>query len=354
MVKLSIFKRFWSIFMARNKEYFRDRAALGWNFIFPFFIILGFAAMFQRGVHDEYKCGVIPPENPKAVNELFDKTLKNPIPQVSFLDFNDKNVAFEKLRIHKLDLILERGSWPIRYWLNDNSPNGIIVESLVLRAVYDPVHLAGKAVRQTVKGDRIDYIDWLFPGIIAMNMMFSSLYGVGYVIILYRKNGTLKRLKATPLTSFEYLAAQVVSRIFLVVFSSFAVYAGCALIFKFQCKGSYLDLIFIFTLGSTSVISLAMVIASRSSSEEFANGVVNIVAWPMMFFSEVWFSIEGSPGWVHTASQFFPLTHITEGMRRIMNQGADLGSLGFEITVLLLMTTVFMTVGSLLFKWTKD
>ncbi|MCP4106198.1 MAG: ABC transporter permease [Desulfobacteraceae bacterium] len=196
-----------------------------------------------------------------------------------------------------------------------------------------------------------DYIDWLFPGIIAMNMMFSSLYGVGYVIILYRKNGTLKRLKATPLTAFEYLAAQVVSRIFLVVFTSFVVYAGCALIFNFQCRGSYLDLIFIFTLGSASVISL--VIASRSSSEEFANGVVNIVAWPMMFLSEVWFSVEGSPEWVRTASQFFPLTHMTEGLRRIMNQGADIGELAFEVTVLL-MTTLFMTAGSFLFKWTKD
>ena len=36
-------------------------------------------------------------------------------------------------------------------------------------------------------------------------MMFSALWGVGYVVVRYRKNGVLKRLKATPLTAFEYL-----------------------------------------------------------------------------------------------------------------------------------------------------
>ena len=41
-------------------------------------------------------------------------------------------------------------------------------------------------------------------------MMFSCLFGVGYVIVRYRKSGVLKRLKATPLRAIEFLAAQVV------------------------------------------------------------------------------------------------------------------------------------------------
>ena len=62
------------------------------------------------------------------------------------------------------------------------------------------------ALKQAVKGSEIRYIDWMFPGILGMNMMFSALFGVGYVMVLYRKNGVLKRLKATPLTAFEYLS----------------------------------------------------------------------------------------------------------------------------------------------------
>jgi hypothetical protein len=42
-----------------------------------------------------------------------------------------------------------------------------------------------------------------------MNMMFSCLFGVGYVVLRYRKSGFLKRLHATPLTALEFLSAQV-------------------------------------------------------------------------------------------------------------------------------------------------
>jgi len=55
-----------------------------------------------------------------------------------------------------------------------------------------------KAEKKEVQGSAIRYIDWLFPGVLAMNMMFSALWGVGYVVVRYRKNGVLKRLKVTP------------------------------------------------------------------------------------------------------------------------------------------------------------
>ncbi len=187
-----------------------------------------------------------------------------------------------------------------------------------------------------------------------MNMMFSGLFGVGYVIVRYRKTGALKRFKATPLTPFEYLTAQVVSRMFLLLFTNVIVYAGCAMLFKFRCQGSYLDLIFLFSLGSVSVISLGLVVAARVSSEEFASGVLNMITWPMMFLSEVWFSLEGLTDWVHTFSQFFPLIHVTEGMRQIMNEGASIGDLGFQIMVLSMMSLIFMLIGSILFKWTNE
>ena len=215
-----------------------------------------------------------------------------------------------------------------------------------------PEDIADRVQKQTVSGQRIDYIDWLFPGIIAMNMMFSALFGVGYVVVRYRKNGVLKRFKATPLTAFEYLGAQVVSRMALLLMTNIIVYAGCAFLFGFTSEGSYLDLILLFSLGCASIIALGLVIAFRSSSEEFANGVLNFIAWPMMFLSEVWFSLEGTPEWIQKFSHVLPLTHVTEGMRRIIINGAGLTDLSYQIIILLGMTMLFMLVCSVLFKWT--
>lgn len=346
-------KRFLSVFHARNKEFYRDRAGLGWNFIFPFCIMLGFAAMFERGGHTQYKLGVIFPESRETAVVQIPESIKNR-DVFKILKFDDRELGFHKLRHHKIDLLFESGHNPVRYWIGDNSPKGEIAESLFLKTLYDPETLAEISVRAAVRGEQITYIDWLFPGILAMNMMFSALFGVGYIIVRYRKNGVLKRLKATPLKPLEYLSAQIASRMFVLLFSGTVLFVGCTAIFKFPCKGSHFDLALVFSLGGASIISLGLIIASRSGNEEVANGLLNMISWPMMFLSEVWFSIEGSPEWVRKFAEFLPLTHVTKSMRLIMHEGAGLSDLGYSIVSLSVMTVIFIAIGSALFKWTPE
>jgi ABC-2 type transport system permease protein len=171
--------------------------------------------------------------------------------------------------------------------------------------------------------------------------------------VRYRKNGVLKRLKATPLTAFEYLSAQMLSRIFLLMFTLAVVWVGCDLIFSFHVEGSYMDLAVVFFVGSLSLTALGLVIASRGTSEEFATGLLNFIAWPMMFLSEVWFSIEGAPHWVKSFANIFPLTHLLKAVRKIMNDGAGLIDVGPELTVLALMTLTFLAIGAWLFSWNR-
>ena len=137
-------------------------------------------------------------------------------------------------------------------------------------------------------------MDWLIPGILAMNMMFNALFGVGYTIVRYRKSGVLKRLKATPVKAFEFLAARIASRVLLIQVTSLGVYIGCNALVHFQMRGSYLLLFLYLSLGGLSMISLSTVVAARIRSEELAEGILNLLTWPMMLFSGVWFSLEGT------------------------------------------------------------
>src|SRR5581483_7076371 len=125
----------------------------------------------------------------------------------------------------------------------------------------------------TVTGRRIRYSDWLLPGLLAMNIMFGSMFGVGYVIVRYRKNGVLKRLKATPLSAFVFLAAQVTSRMLLMIVTSYMVLGGSMLLIGFRPAGSWLDLAIFLGVSATAMISLGLVVAARITSEEVADGV---------------------------------------------------------------------------------
>ena len=347
------FKRLWTIFKARNYEFFRDRSAFGWNFVFPFLLVGGFSLIFGGEGKTEFRVGLFPvAENAFHLkNAGLPPDFKN-IKYVEFIPFETFEVGIEKLKHHKIDFLLELGKPPHRYWLSSSSPKGYIVEK-VFNASFIPRQDRPPALKQEIQGREIRYVDWLFPGILAMNMMFSALWGVGYIVVRYRKNGVLKRLKATPLTPFEYLCAQTLSRIFLLMFTLIVVWVGCDLIFSFNVAGSYATLFFVFFLGGLSVTSLGLLIASRGTSEEFTSGILNFITWPMMFLSEVWFSIEGAPGWLKLFAKIFPLTHMLTAARQVMNDGAGLLSIIPEISILILMILLFLSLGAALFSWSK-
>jgi ABC-type multidrug transport system permease subunit len=327
-------QRFLAVFRARNKEFLRDRAALAWNFLFPILVIGGFAFAFSGNTLDIYKVGVY--GQPSATHDFFATDY------IEFIPVADLDAALTKVERHQLDMVVDIASR--RYWINDTSPRGYILERVL--------HGSSNQLRkQTVSGQEIRYVDWLIPGVLAMNMMFSALFGVGYVIVRYRKNGMLKRLKATPLSAFEFLAAQIASRLWLIMTTTIAVFLGTDYFIDFSMFGSYLDLFIVFTVGAVSLISLGMIVASRTASEEFAGGLLNLISWPMMFLSGVWFSLEGLHPALQKLALLLPLTHLIAGARAIMIDGAGLSAIAGHLLILIIMSGIFMIIGAYSFRW---
>jgi ABC-type polysaccharide/polyol phosphate export permease len=101
------------------------------------------------------------------------------------------------------------------------------------------------------------------------------------------------------------------------------------------------------------MIALSLLITSRVGSEELAGGLLNVISWPMMFLSGVWFSLEGTDPVVQVVADFFPLTHILSAARAIMIDGQGLSSLAYPLGILGLMTVVFLALGAWLFQWSE-
>ena len=351
------------MFVTRNIEFFRDRSAMGWNFMFPFLIVVGFGIMFADKDYTEYKVGVYLSAEHQTKKDaegyLVDVAALNIVQglksarYIRFVGFNDFNEALNRLKHHKIDFLVKNEDPSNRYWVTNDSPKGYVVEKIFQAGLVSQT-IENSALKQAIKGAEIRYIDWMFPGVLGMNMMFSALFGVGYMIVLYRKNGVLKRLKATPLTAFEYLAAQMLSRIFLLMFTIVIVWIGCDAIFSFQMEGSFIVLMIVFFVGGLSLTSIGLMFASRGISEEFTSGILNFIAWPMMFLSEVWFSIEGAPNWVKMFAKIFPLTHLLSAARKVMNDGAGLAQVTPEIIIMLLMSLTGLMIGAYLFTWSKN
>lgn len=332
-------RRFLAILTARNREFLRDRSAMAWNTVFPVLIVMSFAFAFTIDDGDLFKVGVL------AANEQDSDSQAGSfltIEHIHFFPVDELVSAITKVERHQIDMLLDLKQR--RYWINSQSANGYILEQLLLGTDEN-------ITKQMVSGDEIRYVDWLIPGVLGMNVMFSSLFGVGYVIVRYRKNGVLKRLKATPLSAFEFLSAQIVSRLWLIVLLTALVFTGTNLLVGFRMYGSYLTLFVVLTLGTLSMISLGLIIAARMKSEEAANGLLNLISWPMMLMSGVWFSLEGSPAIVTKTAQLLPLTHAVGAARAVMIDGAGLQDISYNLGVLSLMTALFMLIGAHSFRW---
>lgn len=343
-------RRIWATLYARSLEFLRDRATLAWNLVLPVALVFGLAFVFSGNGEPLFKVGVVTAQSQADITP--DKTL-HPFLQTQQIQFysipvTNLDTAIRKVGRHQIDMLLDLRANQNHYWINDDAQKGYVVEKLLQASGGTPLH------KQSVQGEQIRYVDWVIPGILGMNMMFSCLFGVGYVIVRYRKSGYLKRLNATPLSAAEFLLAQVLSRLLLVTLVSSLVFAGTNFFMHFTMEGSYWHLLLVLVLGAFSLICLSLVVAAGVSSQEVADGLIDLIIWPMMLVSGVWFSMEGTNPIMQAVSQLSPLTHILAAARAIMLDGAGLADISGHLLVLAAMSAVFLAIGTYTFKWTTD
>ena len=333
--------RIYALFVARNLEFMRDRSALAWNVLLPVLIIFVFAYAFTEDNPEKFKVGLVADGALQGAAARFRDTR-----YIKFIEFDEAETNLHKIERHQVDLLFDANG--DRYWINLTSPNGYIVEKLLIAAYADSSATLHKIL---VEGDEVRYIDWVIPGVIGMNIMFGALFGIGYVIVRYRKFGVLKRLSATPVTAMEFLSAQILSRLWLLLVVNLVIFIGMDLFLDFRMHGSYFDLLLVFVLGCVNLICCGLVVAARISSEEVANGVLNLFSWPMMFLSGVWFSLEGAHPLMQKFALLLPLTHITAAAREIMIDGVGIIGIADHLLVLGISSVILLWIGARIFRW---
>ncbi len=331
-----------ALFFARNKEFFRDRGSLVWALVTPPLVIALVAVAFSDGKQPVFKVGIYQQPDSQQYSATLPAVLETDY--IQRIEYEDFDKAIQRLQHHQLDMLVLPGN-ALRYWVNADSQNGVALQDLLHS---DPdLHLQ----KEQVSGRAVRYVDWVLPGFLGMDIMFSGLFGIGYVIVRYRKNGVLKRLKATPVTPLQFLTAQLASRLMIMLFFSVMIYVVADIFLDILMLGSYWALFLVAVMGAIATLSIALLIAARFSSEELANGLLNLLSFPMILLSEVWFPLDDAPSWLHGLSQALPLTHVVGAAREIMIESASLADITQHLLYLLIISIVCLGVSAKLFRW---
>ena len=202
-----------------------------------------------------------------------------------------------------------------------------------------------------IKQKGIRYIDFLIPGIIAMNLMMSSHVGISYTMIERRSKKLLRRMVATPMKKAEYLYAQFFARFVLCILEAVIILSFAYYYFGITIEGSLTAFILLFTAGFMTFSGFAVLISSRTSNTYIGNAMINVIVMPMMLLSGIYFSYHNFPDVVIPYIQMLPLTILADHFRAVFIEGAGLAQSLKAIGVLTLLGIITFSIGLRIFKW---
>ena len=172
----------------------------------------------------------------------------------------------------------------------------------------------GRLIGQMMPG--VNYIQFMYPGIIAMTVLMTSVMS-GVSIVWDREFGFLKEVLVSPLSRSGVLAGKAVGAATIAIIQG-AIMLVLAPIVNVPIKlGTVLALLPLLLILSLALSGLGLLIGSRMRSQQGFQIVMQLVIFPMMFLSGIFFPISGVDTWLEVLSKFNPVTYGIDAIRQV-------------------------------------
>jgi len=195
------------------------------------------------------------------------------------------------------------------------------------------------------------YLDFLLPGLMAFTLMQLSIAGSGFNIVEYRRKGILKRLFVTPIKPRDFITAIVLARmvIILIQLSVLILFAVFAL--DVSIVGNFASFYFIIMLGTFIFLCLGFCLGSVAKTQQAVMAVGNIVIFPQIFLSGVFYPIESMPELIQPIAKILPLSFVSTAMREIANNGSSLLAITPSLIGIAVWFFIAFILATRLFVW---
>jgi len=327
----------------RFRLFLREPEAIFWVFIFPILLAVGLGIAFRNRPADVLQVGATTAQLTQALGA--DKGLT-----ASTLDEASGAQALATGRILLLAIQQPDG---VAYKFDDTNPDARAARLLADRAIQTAAgqQPSLRVENQPVHETGARYIDFVVPGLLGMNLMGSAMWGLGFSIVEARQKKLLKRLVASPMPRWQYLASFLLSRLVMLVIEVAAFLGFARLVFGVPFRGPLGELGFLCILTSLSFSALGLLVSSRAKTMEAASGLMNLTMLPMWILSGVFFSATRFPAMIQPLVRALPLTAAIDALRGNMLQGMGLGHLAPQVGILLAWLVVPFAVSLRIFRW---
>ncbi len=356
-------RRIWKLTVASLKMYFRQREAWIWSFLFPVFLVVLFSFVRFNGL-GSISVGLVD----DARGTFHDSSWVEGLHAVSTLalTWGSKDAEIKAIENGDRDIVLvvpprfmaDSTAMGLTVLVNEERAQqaqvGILIVQRVLdEAAFKRVSLKDRPRIETraVKSKNLTYIDYLLPGVIAMSIMQLGVFGVAFGFVSLKKRGILRRLSVTPIHPADFIVGQVAMRVAVTMMQiGVMVFVGLAFL-HLHFIGNIASMFCVGVLGAVVFLGIGFSIAGISKSEDQVAPLANLVTFPMMFLSGVFFSRTTLPPVIRHVVDFFPLSFLADGLRAIAIEGVSLAHVMPQIVGLSVWGVITCGLAIKLFRW---
>lgn len=206
----------------------------------------------------------------------------------------------------------------------------------------------GEVFKQAGQGN---YLQFLSPGVVAMSVLFTAIFG-GMEVIWDKQFGFLKETLVAPVSRINIMVGRTLGGATVATFQGIIVIL-MSMIFGFRPQAGGLPLVLLFLLLMGILFTaLGTGIASVLDDMQGFQLIMQFLVMPMFFLSGAMFPIDGLPkvlSWIVHAN---PMTYCVDGIRGLLI-GDNHFSLGADFAVVSLGAIILLALGSFLFNRIK-
>lgn len=344
-------KSLYQLTLSTFRVFFREPAILFWAVFFPIIMAWVLGIAFSEKGESARTVFVVGADIPAELKgeRVFGAGTGNP----SRIKFQKASEAEAVTAIKKglIAVYLETHGDSIVYHFDPVNSDAQLTHLILERGLNRVTASGAKTSIEPLETTGTRYIDFLVPGLIALGIMNSCIWGIGWTLIETRMKKLLRRMVATPMKKPIFFSSYVITRVVLGAFETLLLLIFARLYFGTEITGSGIAFVAVFFAGIFAFSGIAVLVASRTSKTEVANGLVNAVTLPMMILSGIFFNYHNFPDWTIPVIQALPLTLLADSIRAVFTEAAGLSDVLRPVAILCATGLATFIIGLKIFRW---
>ncbi len=186
----------------------------------------------------------------------------------------------------------------------------------------------GKLIGSMTPG--VDYIQFMYPGILAMTVLMGSIMS-GVSIVWDREFGFLKEILVSPLGRGGIILGKavggaVVAVLQVIVMLILAPILGVSINFLMV-----LELVLAVIIISISLAGMGLLLATRMKSQQGFQLTMQVLIMPLIFLAGVFYPVNNVPTWMEVISKVNPLAYGVDAIRQLFLGSEAASAIGVTV-----------------------